>query len=90
LKITPDVILFPYRRAGIVNMVPMPITIKKQITFAVKWVIKLLKDSQRKVSLISLVNLLIDSVYDKGLAIEKKNSVHSTATKNKYLVRYFS
>jgi ribosomal protein S7 len=36
LKITPDVILFPYRRSGVVNMVPMPITIKKQITFATK------------------------------------------------------
>jgi len=36
LKITPDVILFPFRRSGAVNMVPMPITIKKQITFATK------------------------------------------------------
>jgi hypothetical protein len=34
--------------------------------------------------------LLIDSVYEKGPAIEKKNAVHQVAAKNKYLVRYFS
>ena len=89
LKITPDVILFPFRRSGAVNMVPMPITIKKQITFATKWVIKLLKDNYKKINLITLIDLLIDSVYDKGLAIEKKTLVHETALKNKYLVRYF-
>jgi ribosomal protein S7 len=36
LKITPEVILFPQRRAGVVHMVPMPITIKKQITYSIK------------------------------------------------------
>jgi hypothetical protein len=35
-KITPDVALFPFRKSGIVNLIPMPITIKKQITFSIK------------------------------------------------------
>lgn len=43
--ITPEVLLFPYKSGGLVNEVAMPITIRKQIIFATKWVIKLLKDN---------------------------------------------
>jgi hypothetical protein len=43
--ITPEVLLFPFKSGGLVNEVAMPITIRKQIIFATKWVIKLLKDN---------------------------------------------
>jgi len=36
LKITPDVLLFPYKLSGMVNQVALPIGIKKQIIFAIK------------------------------------------------------
>jgi len=46
-NITPELLLFPLKKAGIISQVAMPITIRKQIIFATKWVIKSLKDKYR-------------------------------------------
>jgi len=51
INITPEVLLFPYKTGGEIYSVGMPITIKKQIIFAIKWVIKLLKDKYRIINL---------------------------------------
>lgn len=67
----------------------MPISEKKQYTFAIKWIVKLLKDKYRVIKMPILVELLIGAVYGKGLAIEKKDSVHAIADLNRHLVRFF-
>jgi hypothetical protein len=36
LKITPDVLLFPFRRGVDIFMVGLPISIRKQITYSTK------------------------------------------------------
>lgn len=88
-NITPEVLLFPYHSGGIVNSVAMPITLRKQIIFATKWVIKLLKDKFRIVSVDSVTTILIDALYNEGLSIDKKLSVQIEATRNRYLIKYF-
>lgn len=67
----------------------MPISEKKQYTFAVKWIVKLLKDKFRVIKISAVVDLLISAVYGKGLAIEKKDSVHAIADLNRHLIRFF-
>jgi len=89
MKISPEVLLFPKKRGGGLQWLPLPISEKKQYTFSIKWVIKLLKDKFRVIKMSTLVELLINSVYGKGLAIEKKNSVYAIADLNRHLVRFF-
>jgi ribosomal protein S7 len=36
LKITPNVVLFPVKRSGVMEAAPFPIGSRKQVTFAVK------------------------------------------------------
>lgn len=89
MKIAPEVLLFPKKRGGGLQWVPLPISEKKQYTFAIKWVIKLLKDKFRVVKISTVVDVLVGAVYGKGLAIEKKDSIHAVADLNRHLVRFF-
>ena len=88
-NITPEVLLFPLKMAGIINEVAMPITIRKQIIFATKWVIKLLKDKYRIYKLSTITQLLLSAIRNKGLSIKKKEQVYSEAIRNRYLTKYF-
>jgi len=87
-KITPEIIIFPFHKGRFVNKVAMPITLKKQITFACKWIIKSLKDKYRIINLRQIVELLINSVYNSGIAIEKKKNVYTESIKNKQFLYY--
>jgi len=89
ITITPSVLLFPLKMAGIINEVALPITLRKQIIFATKWVIKALKTKYRVLNLRSLCILFLLSVRDDGLAFNKKKQVQIEAVRNRYLVKYF-
>lgn len=89
MKITPDLMLFPLKLGGVVEGVPLSISERKQYTFGVKWIIKLLRDKYGKFSLKTVSDILIDAIYDKGLGIEKKISVYESGSKNRHLIKYF-
>ncbi len=89
LKIAPNVILFPIKKSGVVQGAPFPISRRKQITFALTWVVKLLKDNHRVVSVSKMVELLEGALYDRGDAIGKKTAVHARAFVNKHLVKFY-
>lgn len=89
LKISPNVLLFPYKIGGKVQGVPLPISWYKKIIYAVKWVIKLLKDKYQRVKINDLVEILVLATYDKGLAIKKKKLFNSISTSNRFLIRQF-
>jgi len=89
LKITPNVLLFPYKIGGKVQGVPLPISWKKKLTYATKWVIKLLRDKYRRLNLKDLIDILISAIYDKGLAIKKKKRANVMSSVNRYLIKYF-
>ena len=67
----------------------MPITMRKQIIFATKWVIKLLKDKYRIISITTISDLLSDAIYIEGPAIDQRKKVEAEATRNRYLTKYF-
>jgi ribosomal protein S7 len=89
MKVTPEVLLFPKKRGGGLQWIPLPISERKQYTFAIKWIIKLLKDKFRVIKIQQVVEVLVGAIYGNGLAIEKKNSVHAIADMNRHLVRFF-
>lgn len=89
IKITPNVLLFPYKVGGKVEGVPLAISWSKKLIFATKWVIKLLKDKYKKLKLNDVVEILHSAIYSKGLAIRKKFFFNSLSTTNRYLIRYF-
>lgn len=45
LKITPDFMLMPLKLGRTIQYVPLPINERKQYTFAIKFVIKLIRDN---------------------------------------------
>lgn len=79
MKITPEFILLPLKLGGTTQFVPLPISEKKQYTFAIKFVIKLIRDRFRKLSVSSICDALVLSIYNKGISIEKKTSLYQTA-----------
>jgi len=89
LKITPQLLLFPYKVGTSFNQIAMPIGIKKQIIFSTKWVIKLLRDKEKRITLSNISNILLDSLENRGLSIEKKYDNYFIAEKNHYLIKYF-
>ena len=88
MKITPAVILLTLPQGGMLHSVPFPITPKKQVTFAVKWAIKLLKDSFRIVKLSTLVDNLVSALYNKGISWRKKKEIHMVSLKSRHLIKY--
>lgn len=88
-QITPSILLFPFKIGGKIQGVPLSISWRKKWTFATKWVIKLLHEKSRIIKLNELSELLILSLFNKGLAIKKKQFYNNISNKNRYLIKYF-
>jgi small subunit ribosomal protein S7 len=89
LKITPKVILKSKWIGGKPKGIPFPLDEKKQVMFANKWVIKLIKDREGAVSILSLSDLLLWTLEGRGESIRKKEAVHKLAIENRYLLKKF-
>lgn len=89
LQITPMVLIVPQRLGASYKGVPFPLSAKKRVTFAVKWIVKLLKDKHHSLSLRALVDLLYNSLYQRGEAMDRKRTFHSLALSNRFLIQRF-
>ena len=89
LKATPIIFLLPVRLGSFTHGVPMPITEKKQITFAIKWVIKAAKQSKGSISIPALSEILVSTIYDQGPIYEKIMLTYDTGLKNRHLSKFF-
>lgn len=89
MRISPNVFVAPLRLGSTTQDVPMPITEKKRVTLAVKWLFKLLKGRYRSITPNLVANILVDSLYNKGILIDKKLSVYKFSIKNRHLLRFF-
>jgi len=88
LKLTPTIILFPLRLGSTIRGVPMPINERKQYTFAVKWVIKSLRDKNGSVTVASVTQALENAIYGEGIAVEKRNEYSETGKFNRALLKF--
>lgn len=63
---------------------------KKHLTFTIKWLIKLLRDRNktRVIKQKELLNILYDSFFNKGLAIEAKVDFYNIALDSMPFIRY--
>jgi len=61
LKVTPCVLLRSIRLGSGSKGIPMPISEQKQIAYAIKWTLKLLKEKQGSLKVSSLAELLVAS-----------------------------
>jgi len=66
LKITPKIFLQPIKLGGHLKTVPIPITLQKQIMFSMKWLVKLIRDKKRRVTVDELSDLLLWALENKG------------------------
>jgi ribosomal protein S7 len=89
MKITPEVLLIPRKIGGKIQGVPLPISERKQYTFSVKWVIKLIRDKHKLITLNNIAETIIQAIYDKGDSYEKKRSIYFTSNINRHLIRYY-
>lgn len=89
IRISPTIILLPLKASGVTQGVPFPINEKKKVTFAIKWVIKLLRENYRVYKVSTVVDILISSIYNKGLAIQKRDEVYKISFRNRHFIRYF-
>ena len=89
LQITPSLLIIQRRMGASYKGVPFPLSPRKRITFAVKWVTKFLKDKNGSVSRKAAVDLLHNSLYNKGEAVERKRFFHRTALANRFLIQRF-
>lgn len=83
---TPNIYLLPLKLGGRSVGVPLPITEKKKVTLGTKFVIKLLRDKSGSLSVNSVVDVLISSIYGKGPAIERKQAVYKAGSLNRHLL----
>jgi len=86
MMVTPNIYLLPLKLGGRAVGVPLPITEKKKVTMGVKFLVKLLKDKNHVLSVEAVVELLVFSIYGKGLSIEKKQAVNKIGSLNRHLL----
>lgn len=89
LQITPSLLIIQRRMGASYKGVAFPLSARKKVTFAIKWVTKFLKDKHGSVTNKALVDLLHNSLYHKGEAIERKRFFHRTALANRFLIQRF-
>jgi ribosomal protein S7 len=90
IRVTPSIYLRPLRLGGFTQGVPLPITEKKRVTFAIKWFIKVVKKKNKNISSKDLANLMILSIYDKGPVIALKKNTHQMGRMNRHLLRFYN
>jgi small subunit ribosomal protein S7 len=87
MMITPNIYLLPLKLGGRSVGVPMPITEKKKVTMGVRFILKLLRERAVSLSVKSVVDTLVSSIYGRGLAIERKQSIYKNGIINRHLLK---
>ena len=89
-KITPELLLFPKKKAGEITNIPLPIVLRKQITFANKWLTAVMRRNFKRVRVDQVVDTLIKSIYNQGDVYLKISNGYEEARTNIYLTKFFS
>jgi ribosomal protein S7 len=88
MSVTPNIMLIPVRLGGRVLGVPMSIIESKRITVGVRLIFKALRE-KGKISANSIIDMLMESIYSKSLADEKKKEMYKEASDNRHLLKKY-
>jgi len=89
LKITPNILLSYLKIGGIKQGVPLAISWKKKITYAVKWIIKSLNDKHNKIKLKDIIEEIVLSIYNKSFSYKIKKRTYIEGFSNRFLLKRF-
>ena len=87
LNISPQI--FPKKLwvAGANRVLAFPIFLKKQIFLGIRWLLQYCKEN-KKLNIEKLINILIESLYNKGELWRKKKELYDTCIENRLFFRY--
>lgn len=91
LKLTPNLNLYSLKLGATTKLIPVPISLHRQFTFAVKWLVKFVRDKRRLVTSYELGDLLLSALEHKGESWYQKKKFYDIALENRYLaLKYFA
>lgn len=77
------------RRVGGANyQVPVEVRPERQISLAIKWIIRAARERHEKTMVERLANELWDAYHEKGAAIKKRDDTHRMAEANRVFAHY--
>lgn len=87
LNISPQI--FPKKLwvAGASRVLAFPILLKRQVYLGIKWLLEYCKENKR-INKIKLINIIIDSLYNKGEVWKKKKDLYDVCIENRLFFRY--
>jgi hypothetical protein len=88
-RITPCIVLLALKRGGRIHWMPSFITEIKKLIYTVKWVVKLLKDEKRIVTVTSVVDLLVSAIYFGGPAFVHKRAFYNSSLESRHFLKFF-
>lgn len=87
-NVKPFVEIRSLRLAGSTYQVPVEISPKKQVFYALKWIVECSRNRKEKTMSLRLAHELYDASCGKGSSVEKKEVVHKMAEANRAFVYY--
>lgn len=89
LKITPHILLSYLKIGGSKQGVPLAISWKKKMTYAIKWIRMSLRNKYKRIKLKDMVEEISSSIYDKGLGCRKRKRTYIEGFSNRFLLKRF-
>lgn len=89
LKITPHIILSYLKIGGVKQGVPLAISWKKKMTYAIKWIRMSLRNKYKRIKLKDMIEELSLALYDKGLGCRKRKKTYLEGYSNRFLLKRF-
>eukprot|EP00730_Choanoeca_flexa_P016615 TRINITY_DN7891_c0_g1_i2.p1 TRINITY_DN7891_c0_g1~~TRINITY_DN7891_c0_g1_i2.p1 ORF type:complete len:146 (+),score=34.08 TRINITY_DN7891_c0_g1_i2:457-894(+) len=82
-NVKPTIALTPVKKSGSIVQVPTPLTDKRRVSLAMKWIIKAARTRKSAKMGDALAAELLDAADNQGAAIRKRIEVHKMAEANR-------
>ena len=83
----PSIEIRSVRRGGATYQIPVPLSEKRAISLAMKWVVQAARQKKGVFSS-SLANVLMEAAKNQGESVRKKENIHTIALKNRSLTHF--
>jgi len=87
LKLSPNIILSYLKIGGTQQGVPLSISWRKKITYAIKWIKTSLINKYKTIKIEQLVNELTLCIYNKALSSQIKNKTYIEGFSNRFFIK---